>query len=98
MTFNYELSLNEQDLAKHFLALCRMNRLSQFSSDDFRMYGLDRFMKDPQHEVGSLFAKMQHARMIKPVGRKRSVLESNHIREIRVYTEAERHFRLEARE
>lgn len=80
------LTSKDSDLLRSFRALCTANKLSEFSSDDFRMYGLDRFTVDKAHELGGLFAKWKVNGIIEDTGkRKRSVLPQNHGREIKVY-------------
>lgn len=56
-----------------------------FSSDDFRRYQLDRFIRDKQHGIGGFFAKMKHNGLIVECGYTRSTLASNHSHTIRLY-------------
>ena len=84
-TFDLSYSQVDKDLLRTFKTLTMIDKLETFSSDDFRMYGLDRFLRDTQHGVGGFFAKMKHNKDAEPVGRKRSVLPSNNMREIRVW-------------
>jgi len=75
----------ERELWKQFRCRLAVELKAVFSSDDFRLAGFDRFMQDTQHEIGSLFQKLEHYGAIMEVGRVRSVIPSNHGREIRQY-------------
>ena len=58
----------------------------KFTSDDLRRMELHkRLYGDCQHSIGLLFQKMVVEGFVREVGRARSVVESNHGREIRVY-------------
>lgn len=89
-TFSFQLTAKDHDLLRSFRTLLKIDEKTEFTSDDFRMYGLDRFLVDKQHGIGGLFAKWKHAKRIKDTGAtKRSVLPSNHMRRIAVYTMTE---------
>jgi hypothetical protein len=81
----------DRDLVKSFRTALKMDNKIQFSSDDFRMYQLDRFLnKDTHgsrtvHSIGGFFARLQHGKLARVVGQKRSVMPSNHFRFIKVY-------------
>ena len=78
----------EKDLVKSFKALCKIDQQGwndRFSSDTFRMYGLDRFIADKAHGIGGFFAKIVANRLVEQVGWERSDLPSNHGRMVRVY-------------
>lgn len=83
--FSFELSEFEETMLRRFRTLTQVDLLDEFSSDDFRMYGLDRHFADPSHDIGILFAKAVHHKKMLIVGRKRSVLPKNNMREIKVY-------------
>jgi hypothetical protein len=87
--YDFTLKPLDQNLYKTFKTLCRINHKTTFTSDDFRMYGLDRFLHDTAHGIGGLFAKWKHHQFIVEVGQKRSVLPRNNLRVIRVYKFAE---------
>jgi hypothetical protein len=58
----------------------------KFTSDDFRLLGLDRFLLHPDKDVGILFWKMKENKIIEDTGeRTASIIPSNHGREIKVY-------------
>jgi len=75
----------EKDLVRTLHTLCTVDRLTTFSSDTFRMYGLDRFIADKAHGIGGFFAKIVANRLVEQVGWERSDLPSNHGRMVRVY-------------
>jgi len=79
------LTERELDLIRTLKHICEIDNTNKFSSDTLRLHNLDRFFEDKQHDIGAFFAKMQHQKISKKVGRTRSILPSNHIREIRVY-------------
>ena len=84
--FDFSLTEKDRDLLRSFKRLLELDGKTEFSSDDFRMYGLDRFLKDKAHGIGGLFAKWKHQRQIVDTGKtKRSVLPSNNLRRISVY-------------
>ena len=85
-SFDMRLTRVDHDLVKSFRTLLRFDNKTQFSSDDFRLYGLDRFLnRDTIHSIGGFFARLQHAKLARVVGEKRSVMPSNHYRFIKVY-------------
>jgi hypothetical protein len=85
-SFDMRLTHVDRDLVKSFRTLLRFDNKTQFSSDDFRLYQLDRFLnKDTAHSIGGFFSKLQHAKLARVVGEKRSVMPSNHYRFIKVY-------------
>ena len=74
------------DLIRTFKTLCRLDNLQTFTSDDFRMYGLDRYLKDKAHGIGGTFARWIVNGVIVETGLwRRSGLASNHGRKVRVY-------------
>ena len=84
--FDFAMSTKDQDLLRSFRTLLKVDGKTEFTSDDFRMYGLDRFLADKQHSIGGLFAKWKHHKHIEDTGAtKRSVLPSNHMRRLSVY-------------
>jgi len=84
--FNFRISNRDRDLLRSFRTLLKIDGKTEFCSDDFRMYGLDRFLADTQHGIGGLFAKWVHHGIAEKTGRNvRSVLPSNHLREIKTY-------------
>ncbi len=83
--FDFSFNTRELDLIRTFKTLTKIDNLTQFSSDDFRMYGLDRFIKDRQHGIGGFFAKLVKNKIVRQVGHKHSVVPSSHFHEIKVY-------------
>ena len=79
-----ELTQRDHDLIKTLRTHCRQEGASTFSSDTFRMLGLDRFV-DTKHGIGGFFAKLVANKHATQVDWTRSVLPSNHGRKIRVY-------------
>lgn len=79
------LTQQEQDLLRTFKTCLRLDSKTEFSSDDFRKYGLDRFMHDTQHSIGGLFRKWLQLGLTEKIGYTRSTMVSNHYREIRLY-------------
>jgi len=84
-TQQLDLTKKDQDLLRTFRTLLRMDNRQEFSSDNFRMYGLDRFLRDKQHGIGGLFAKWKHNQLIQQTGWTRSQIEANHMRRIATY-------------
>jgi hypothetical protein len=80
-----EFTDKEQDLVRSFRTLCKIDHLATFSSDTFRMYGLDRFITDKQHGIGGFFAKLSANKLVEKVGWMRSTLPTNHGRPIQTY-------------
>jgi hypothetical protein len=79
------LTDKDQQNIKAFRTLLKMDNIEVFSSDDFRRYGLDRFIKDTQHGIGMFFAKLKKNGLVEHVGFTRSQLASNHSHTIRTY-------------
>jgi len=78
-------TLKEQDMVTTFRSLCNIDEHTTFSSDTFRMYGLDRFIMDKAHGIGGFFAKLVANGLVVQTGWTRSTLPSNHGRMIRTY-------------
>lgn len=89
--FSFAMKPLDHDLFRSFQTLCKLDGKTQFSSDDFRMYGLDRFLRDTKHGIGGLFAKWKHHNLIRQVGTTRSKIAANHMHLIRVYEFVESH-------
>jgi hypothetical protein len=53
-----------------------------WTSDDFRGYGLDKLMDDPQHEIGAYFAKLKFHGFVVAAGEEASAIESNNRRKV----------------
>ena len=85
MMLGLEFDSKAKDLFRSFRALLAVDKIAQFSSDNFRQYNLDRFVEDKQHGIGGLFAVWKHEGLIKIVGEERSILPSNNMRFIHVY-------------
>ena len=82
---NLELFRRELDLWKTLSNCLILDNKKNFTADDFFQYGLDRYMKDPAHQVGSFFRKLQAQKLIEHVGYTQSTRPSNNHREIRVW-------------
>lgn len=83
--FDFTLTPKDKDTIRTFRTLLKMDGREVFSSDDFRRYGLDRFIKDTQHGIGAFFAKLKKNKLVEHVGFTRSQLVSNHGHTIRTY-------------
>lgn len=83
--FDFRLTSEDEKNIKAFRTLLKMDNIVEFSSDDFRRYGLDRFIRDPQHGLGSLFLKLKKNGLVEHVGYKLSELVSNHGHTIKTY-------------
>lgn len=84
-TFNFSLNPLEEKLLRKFKTLLWVEQKKTFTSDDFRNYGLDKYMKDTQHSIGGLWARAVHNKIIRRVGTKPSVLPQNNFRKIGEY-------------
>jgi hypothetical protein len=84
-SFDYRLTSKDESNLKAFRTLLKMDGIEVFCSDDFRRYGLDRFIKDTQHGLGAFFAKLAKNGLVECVGYTRSELVSNHGHTIRTY-------------
>ncbi len=84
--FDFRLTSKDEQTLKAFKRLLELDNITEFSSDDFRRYQLDRFIKDTQHGIGTFFAKLVKNRMVNHVGYKASDLASNHGHTIKTYT------------
>lgn len=79
------LTVKDNDMLRTFKTLTGLDRLLEFSSDDFRLYGLDRFIVDKAHGIGGFFAKLKANGLIVEVRWKRSSVPTNHGRRIPVW-------------
>ena len=82
---DFTLNKVDKDNLRAFRALLLLDEVEVFSSDDFRRYGLDRFIRDKQHGIGFFFAKLCVNKIAQRVGYTRSTLASNHGHTIRTY-------------
>lgn len=85
VVFDWTLTDAEERNLKAFRSLLKLDSIEVFSSDDFRRYGLDRFIADKQHGIGGFFRKLLKNGLVVKVGHKRSDLVSNHGHEIKTY-------------
>ncbi|MFX0201332.1 MAG: hypothetical protein ACFFCW_34895, partial [Candidatus Hodarchaeota archaeon] len=67
-------TIRNKELVMRFRTLTKKEGLEEFSSDDFRTYGLDKNFSDPKHSIGGFFAKLVQNRLIRRVGWTRSTL------------------------
>jgi len=80
------LTETEQDLIRTLRKNCMIDGRKTFSSDTFRMLGLERFLRgDSQHSIGAFFARLKHHGVIEEDSWVRSKLKSNNMRKIRVW-------------
>ena len=56
-----------------------------FCVDDLRAYGLDRFFRDPEHDLGAFFLRLKVNALVEDVGDCYSLFASNNGRRIRRY-------------
>jgi hypothetical protein len=83
--FDYRLTSKDETTLKAFQALLKLDKIEEFTSDDFRRYQLDRFIRDKQHGIGGFFAKLCKNGLVESCGFTRSLIESNHGHTIRLY-------------
>lgn len=83
--FVTKLTKRDKILISKFKALLQVEGKTRFSSDDFRMYNLDRYLYDKKHGIGGFFARLVKNKIIRCVGRTPSIIESNNMREIKLY-------------
>ncbi len=58
----------------------------QLTSDNMRKRGLDNYVSDPSYDIGLYCTALIQRRWIEESSRIRSAIDSNHGREIRVFT------------
>ena len=88
ITFQPEpLTPCEKDVLERFFCKLVMDNKTEFTSDDFRAYGLDKELYGLESQkTGLLFWKAKRTKMIEDTGRRKaSVIETNHFRENKVY-------------
>ena len=83
--FDFVLTPLDEKNLKAFQTLLKLDNITEFSSDDFRRYGLDRFIRDPQHGIGLFFSKLCKNKLVETVSYTRSQVASNHGHTIRTY-------------
>jgi hypothetical protein len=84
--FDFRLTSKDEQTLKAFKTLLKLDNIEVFSSDDFRRYGLDRFIKDTQHGIGTFFAKLVKNRLVEHIDYIHSDLASNHGHTIKTYS------------
>jgi len=80
--FDFALSDSDIEATRKLMIHCADMGLEYFSSDDFREAGLDADMADPQHDIGSFFAKLKANGIAEPVGEIPSEIGSNNLRKV----------------
>lgn len=81
------LSNYEKEILSAFRCRCVVEGVKEFSSDNFRGWGFDKALYGTtQHNVGLFFFKLVKLGIARKVGYKPSTIESNHLREIKVYS------------
>lgn len=85
LKFETKLNSKDWDLYEKLWVLLKAQKKNTFSSDDFRGFGLDRFIEDTQHGIGSLFLRWKINKLIEEIGFVHSTLDSNHGRRISLY-------------
>lgn len=83
--FDFKLTARDKDILRTLQTILIIEKRASFSADDLFLYGLDRFYADRVHGVGGFFARCQHAKLIAPVGMKRSTRASNHLRMVKMF-------------
>lgn len=77
------LTPGEYFLLRKFKTLLQDEGKQEWTSDDFRAYGLDRFFTRPDKHIGSLFHRLKVLGFMEPTGKWHcSALASNHGRKI----------------
>lgn len=81
------LTQTEIDILERFFCKLIMDNKVEFTSDDFRAYGLDKKLYgEESQKMGLLFWKAKRAGMIEDTGRRiASTILTNHYRENKVY-------------
>lgn len=81
------LTTSERDILEKFFCKLVMDNKVEFTSDDFRDYGLDKELYgEESQKTGLLFWKAKRANFIEDTGRRKaSTIETNHFRENKVY-------------
>lgn len=84
MTQSFDFSLTDEDieLTRRFMIELSMHAREYWSSDDFREFHLDVNFTDPQHMVGTYFAKLKVNGVAVPYGEVPSVIQSNNKRKV----------------
>ncbi len=80
--FDFNLTQVDIDLTTEFMMCIADEGKEYFTSDDFRRYKLDKNFTDPQHEIGSYFAKLKANGVAVPVGEEPSEIERNNKRKV----------------
>jgi len=77
----------ETDILERFFCKLVMDNKIEFTSDDFRGYGLDKELYgEESQKTGLLFWKAKRANLIADTGRRQaSTILTNHFRENKVY-------------
>lgn len=82
-----QLTPNEEAVYTQFRSRCVVHGIGEFTSDLFRMWGLDRILYgDPQRKTGIFFLKLLELEFSEDTGmRVKSTMKSRHGAEIKVY-------------
>ena len=79
------LTFTEEEVWRKFEAWLNIYGKTKFSSDDMREFGLHKLLRDPVHQVGSIFQTKLMEGKIREVEKTQSRIPSNHKRLIRNY-------------
>ncbi len=82
----------EKDILERFFCKLVMDNKLEFTSDDFRAYGLDKKLYGEENQkTGLLFWKAKRANLIEDTGRRQaSTILTNHYRENKVYRRSQK--------
>jgi hypothetical protein len=80
--FDPTLTQADIELTTLFMMELAADNKEYWSSDDFRVYRLDLAFNDPQHEIGTYFAKLKASGVAVPYGEVPSEIESNNKRKV----------------
>lgn len=92
-TFNPEpLTPCEKDVLERFFCKLVVDNKIEFTSDDFRAYGLDKELYgEESQKTGLLFWKAKRANLIEDTGRRQpSTIQTNHFRENKVFRRSQK--------
>lgn len=81
-SFNPVLTEAEVMLTRCFMMMLRDDKKEYWCTDDFRGYGLDKELADPQHELGGLCAKWRWNGISRQAGEVPSEIASNNKRKV----------------
>ncbi len=83
--FDPTLTQDDINLTTLFMIELAADNKEYWCSDDFREYRLDLNFNDPQHQIGTFFAKLKANGVALAVGEEPSAIESNNKRKVDLF-------------